>query len=87
MSNSRMNNEGTTVREAMKAIAVGDEAGIGAAATVGTRDRVVTKADSSFKKGVDMIFQSGLAGGSVRSRGLRKPGNCQNPFSTGSKWV
>lgn len=55
-----MSDEGTTIREVMKAIAVGDEVGIGAAATVGTRDRFIKNADSSFKKGVDMIYQGGL---------------------------
>ena len=55
-----MSDEGTTVREAMKAIAVGDETGIGAAATVGTRDSVAKNADENFKKGVDMFCQDGL---------------------------
>jgi len=43
----------------MRAIAVGDEIGIGAAATVGTRDRVATKADSNLKKRADMFCQDG----------------------------
>lgn len=41
----------------MRAIAVGDETGIGAAATAGTRDRVVTSADKDFKKRVDMLSE------------------------------
>ena len=43
----------------MRAIAVGDEIGIGTAATVGTRDRVATSVDRSFKKGADMFCQDG----------------------------
>lgn len=43
----------------MRAIAVGDEIGIGAAATAGTRDRIATSADDNFKKGVDMFGQDG----------------------------
>lgn len=46
----------------MKAIAVDGETGIGAAATVGRRDRVTESADNRFNKGVDIICQGGLAG-------------------------
>jgi hypothetical protein len=55
-----MSDEGMTVREVMKAIAVGDEIGIGTATTGRTRERVATNADSSFKKGVDMFCQGGF---------------------------
>lgn len=41
----------------MRAIAVGDEIGIGRAATAGTRDSVATNTDSGFKKRVDMFCQ------------------------------
>lgn len=57
-----MSDEGTTVREVMKAIAVGDEIGIGTATTGRARERVATNADSSFRKGVDMFCQGGLTG-------------------------
>ena len=55
---------------------VDDEIGIGTAATVGTRDRVATRADSDFKKRADMFCQDGgnlvvSQGGDVRGRGLR----------------
>lgn len=43
----------------MRAIAVGDEIGIGRAATFGTRDSVATNTDSGFKKRVDMFCQDG----------------------------
>jgi len=46
----------------MRAIAVGDEIGIGTAATVGKRDRVATNADSNFKKRVDMFVRVGRSG-------------------------
>ena len=60
----------------MRAIAGGDEIGIGTAATVGTRHRVTTSADSNFKKRVDMFCQDGgdwmvSQGGDVRGRDLR----------------
>jgi len=60
----------------MRAIAVGDESGIGAAATVGTRDRIATSADSNFKKRADMFCQDGenwvvSQDGDVRGGGLR----------------
>lgn len=51
-----------TISEAMKAIAVGEEIGIGAAVAAGTRERDTKNADSSFKEGMDMICQGGLAG-------------------------
>jgi len=59
----------------MRAIAVGDEIGIGTAATVGRRDRVATNANSNFKKRADMFCQDGekwvvSQGGNVRGRGL-----------------
>lgn len=57
-----MSDAGTTIREAMKAIAVDDEIGTGAAATLETRDRVTQNADSSFKEGVNMIYQGCLPG-------------------------
>lgn len=57
-----MSSEGTRIKDTMKAIAVGDESGIGTAAAVGARDRVTKNADSSFKKRVDMSFQGCLAG-------------------------
>lgn len=43
----------------MRAIAVGDEIGIGAAETVGTRDRVAANAANNFEKRVDMFCQGG----------------------------
>ena len=49
-----MNNTGMTVREAMKAIAVGDEVGIGTATTVGRKERVTAKAYSNLNKGADI---------------------------------
>ena len=74
----------------MRAIAVGDEIGIGTAATVGTRDRVAANARNNLKKRVDMFCQGGekrvvSRGGSVRGRGLRRPGNYEHSFSTASE--
>ena len=46
----------------MRAIAVGDEIGIGTAAAAGTRDSVAMNTDSDFKKRVDMFCQVGLDG-------------------------
>lgn len=43
----------------MRAIAVGDETGIGAAVTVGRRDR---NTENNLKKGADMSCQVGKGG-------------------------
>jgi hypothetical protein len=80
-----MSNDRTTIREATKAIVVGEEIGMGAVVTAGTKDRVIKNADNNFKKGVDMIFQGGLSrGGSFRGRGSGQPGNYQHTFSNSS---
>lgn len=79
-----MSDEGTTIKEAMKAIAVGDEIGIGAAVTVATRDSMTRSLDSSFKKGVDMIVGTVSQGGSARGRCSGQSRNCQHSFSTSS---
>lgn len=47
----------------MRAISVGDTTGIGTATTVGTRDKVITSADSNFKKRVDIFVRVGGGGG------------------------
>lgn len=47
----------------MREVAVGEETGIGTAATVGKIDRVITSADSNFKKRVDIFVRVGRRGG------------------------
>jgi len=77
----------------MRAIAVGDDVGIGIAATVGTRDNVATNTYSSFKKRVDMLLSMRVGGWCHRAvvfvvwsnQGIVNVEAFEHPFSTTSK--